>query len=155
MLKIEQLHTHYGTGHIVQGIDLTVGDGEVVGIFGRNGVGKTTLLKTIAGWVAPTRGQITLDGVRLDGRSPDKICHLGVGLVPEDRRIFPDLTVGENLNIALLQVKGRGARGEREALDRIFTRLPTARRAQKAICHDTFWRRTADARYGSCHAGKA
>ncbi|MEH2510427.1 branched-chain amino acid transport system ATP-binding protein [Nitrobacteraceae bacterium AZCC 1564] len=124
MLKIEQLHTHYGTSHIIQGIDLTVGKGEVVGIFGRNGVGKTTLLKTIAGWVNPTRGRITLDGVRLDGWSPDKICHLGVGIVPEDRRIFPGLTVGENLNIALLQVKGRHARDEREALDRIYARLP-------------------------------
>lgn len=124
LLKIEGLHTHYGLSHIIQGIDLEADSGEIIGIFGRNGVGKTTLLKTIAGWVAPTQGQIVLDGVRLDGCSSDKICHLGVGIVPEDRRIFPGLTVAENLNIALLQVRGRSARDERHALDRIYTRLP-------------------------------
>lgn len=123
-LKIEGLHTHYGLSHVIQGIDLDAGNGEIIGIFGRNGVGKTTLLKTIAGWVAPSQGQIVLDGVRLDGRSSDQICHLGVGIVPEDRRIFPGLTVGENLNIALLQVRGRSGREERGALDRIYTRLP-------------------------------
>lgn len=124
LLKIEGLHTHYGLSHIIQGIDLEAESGEVIGIFGRNGVGKTTLLKTIAGWVVPTQGQIVLDGIRLDGCSSDKICHLGVGIVPEDRRIFPGLTVAENLNIALLQVSGRSARDERHALDRIYARLP-------------------------------
>ena len=124
LLKIEGLHTYYGLSHIIQGIDLEADSGEIIGIFGRNGVGKTTLLKTIAGWVAPAQGQIMLDGMRLDGRSSDKICHLGVGIVPEDRRIFPGLTVAENLSIALLQVRGRSAREERHALDRIYARLP-------------------------------
>jgi branched-chain amino acid transport system ATP-binding protein len=124
LLKIDGLHTHYGLSHIIQGIDLEANSGEVVGIFGRNGVGKTTLLKTIAGWVAPTRGQILLNGARLDGCSPDRVCHFGVGFVPEDRRIFPGLTVAENLSVALLQVRGRGAQEERQALERIYARLP-------------------------------
>jgi branched-chain amino acid transport system ATP-binding protein len=124
MLKIEGLHTHYGLSHVIQGIDLHADRGEVIGVFGRNGVGKTTLLKTIAGWVAPTQGQIVLDGVRLDGFSSDKICHLGVGIVPEDRRIFPGLTVAENLSIALLQVRGRGSQDERQAMERVYSRLP-------------------------------
>lgn len=134
MLKIRDLHTHYGTSHIIQGIDLDVRQGEILGIFGRNGVGKTTLLKAIAGWVTPTRGSITIADERIDGLAPDKICRLGVGIVPEDRRIFPGLTVSENLDIALSQVKGRSRREEREALDRIYTRLPrlAERRSQSA-----------------------
>jgi branched-chain amino acid transport system ATP-binding protein len=124
LLKIDQLHAHYGLSHIIQGIDLEADSGEVIGIFGRNGVGKSTLLKTIAGWLAPTEGGIFLDGRPLNGYSPDKICHLGVGFVPEDRRIFPGLTVAENLSIALLQVRGRGAREERRILDRVYARMP-------------------------------
>jgi branched-chain amino acid transport system ATP-binding protein len=133
LLKIEGLHAHYGLSHIIQGIDLEANGGEVIGIFGRNGMGKTTLLKTIAGWVAATQGQIVLDGARLDGQSPDKICHFGVGLVPEDRRIFPGLTVAENLDIALLQVGGRGRRDQRLALDGIYDRLPRLAERRKQM----------------------
>jgi branched-chain amino acid transport system ATP-binding protein len=134
LLKIEGLHAHYGLSHVIQGIDLKADGGEVIGIFGRNGMGKTTLLKTIAGWVAATQGEIVLDGARLNGQSPDRICRLGVGLVPEDRRIFPGLTVAENLDIALLQVSGRGRREERLALDKTYDRLPrlAERRRQMA-----------------------
>lgn len=134
MLRIDDLHTHYGTSHIIQGINLEVGQGEIVGIFGRNGVGKTTLLKAIAGWVTPTRGSIAMAGRQINGISPDKICRFGVGIVPEDRRIFPGLTVSENLEIALSQVAGRTAAAARVALDRIYTRLPhlSERRKQSA-----------------------
>jgi branched-chain amino acid transport system ATP-binding protein len=134
LLKIEALHAHYGLSHVIQGIDLEANGGEVIGIFGRNGMGKTTLLKTIAGWVVATEGAIVLDGARLDGQSPDRICRLGVGLVPEDRRIFPGLTVAENLDIALLQVSGRGRTDERLALDKVYDRLPrlAERRRQMA-----------------------
>ena len=99
MLEIDSLHTHYGPSHIVQGIDLVAAQGEVVGIFGRNGVGKTTLLKTIAGWIKPSAGEIHFAGLRIDGQSADHISRAGVGFVPEDRRIFSDLTVRENLDI--------------------------------------------------------
>lgn len=134
MLRIDDLHTHYGTSHIIQGISLEVGQGEIVGIFGRNGVGKTTLLKAIAGWVTPTRGSIAIAGRQINGMSSDKICRFGVGIVPEDRRIFPGLTVSENLEIALSQVAGRSAAEERVALERIYTRLPrlSERRKQSA-----------------------
>ena len=134
MLRIDDLHTHYGTSHIIQGISLEVGQGEIVGIFGRNGVGKTTLLKAIAGWVTPTSGSIAIAGERINGMSSDKICRFGVGIVPEDRRIFPGLTVSENLELALSQVRGRTAKDERAALDRIYARLPriSERRKQPA-----------------------
>jgi len=124
MLEIRNLNTHYGTSHIIQGIDLTVNDGEVVGVFGRNGVGKSTLLKTIAGWIKPTSGEIAFDGARIDGRSADHITRRGIGFVPEDRRIFPGLSVEENLTLGFLQVPGRSAAGNRKALQRIYTRFP-------------------------------
>ncbi|MGZ3294339.1 MAG: ATP-binding cassette domain-containing protein, partial [Xanthobacteraceae bacterium] len=85
MLDIRGLHAHYGTSHIVQGIDLVAGPGEVIGIFGRNGVGKTTLLKTIAGWITPSAGEIHFVGHRIDGLPADRISRAGVGFVPEDR----------------------------------------------------------------------
>ncbi len=124
MLEIHGLHTHYGTSHIIQGIDLTVHDGEVVGLFGRNGVGKTTLLKTVMGWIKPTAGEITFDGARIDGQSSDRIARRGVGFVPEDRRIFPGLSVEENLTLGFLQVAGRSAADDRAALHRIYGRFP-------------------------------
>jgi branched-chain amino acid transport system ATP-binding protein len=124
LLRIDQLHTHYGLSHIVQGISLEAHRGEIIGIFGRNGVGKTTLLKTIAGWLTPSSGEILLEGSPIGGLSPDRICRGGVGFVPEDRRIFPGLTVAENLSVSLLQVKGRGSRKERRALDQVYARLP-------------------------------
>jgi branched-chain amino acid transport system ATP-binding protein len=127
MLEIRSIHTHYGTSHVVQGIDLTVRDGEVLGIFGRNGVGKTTLLKTIAGWIRPTAGAIAFDGRRLDRLSADRIARAGVGFVPEDRRIFPGLTVEENLTLGFMQALGRSAADERDALTRIYDRFPRLR----------------------------
>lgn len=124
MLAIRNLHSHYGSSHIIQGIDLVVRDGEVFGVFGRNGVGKTTLLKTIAGWIRPTEGEIDLDGARIDGVSADRIAHRGVGFVPEDRRIFPGLTVEENLTLGFLQVPRRARADNYVALDRIYRRFP-------------------------------
>jgi branched-chain amino acid transport system ATP-binding protein len=108
----------------VQGVDLAVGAGEVVGVFGRNGVGKTTLLKTIAGWIRASRGEIRFDGMRIDGAAPDRICRLGVGFVPEDRRIFPGLTVEENLTLGFMQVPRRGGAANRAALADIYRRFP-------------------------------
>jgi branched-chain amino acid transport system ATP-binding protein len=119
MFEITNLHTYYGLSHIIQGIDLRAKAGEVVGIFGRNGVGKTTLLKTIAGWVRPTQG----DGRSLVGHSPDVVAHHGVGFVPEDRRIFPGLTVQENLQLGLLQRKGRSRVEQRRVIDEVFGRF--------------------------------
>ena len=124
MLEIRNLQTHYGTSHIIQGIDLTVREGEVFGVFGRNGVGKTTLLKTIAGWIKPTGGEIAFKGERIDGQHSDRIARRGVGFVPEDRRIFPGLTVEENLTLGYLQVPNRAGAGNRAALQAIYQRFP-------------------------------
>ena len=124
MLAIRNLHTHYGPSHIIQGIDLSVHAGEAFGVFGRNGVGKTTLLRTVAGWIRPSEGEIAFDGSRIDGLSADRIAHRGVGFVPEDRRIFPGLTVEENLTLGFLQVPGRSRADSQAALERIYTRFP-------------------------------
>jgi branched-chain amino acid transport system ATP-binding protein len=121
MFSIENLHVHYGLSHIIQGISIEAQPGEVVGIFGRNGVGKTTLMKAIAGWIVPSNGRITLDGKRLDGLAPDHVCRQGVGFVPEDRRIFPGLSV---LKLGLMQRRGRTRAQEKAEIDRIYERMP-------------------------------
>jgi branched-chain amino acid transport system ATP-binding protein len=121
MLSIENLHSHYGLGHVIQGISLDVAPGEVVGVFGRNGVGKTTLLKNIAGWVKPTSGAIRMGGADLTGGEPDEINRAGVAIVPEDRRIFPGLTVQENLELGLLGLKGSKPVSK---LDPVLERFP-------------------------------
>jgi branched-chain amino acid transport system ATP-binding protein len=127
MLELDQVHAHYGLSHVVQGIDLRLAAGETIGIFGRNGVGKTTLLKTIAGWLKPSGGSIRLDGERIDGKSADRVCRAGIGFVPEDRRIFPGLTVEENLTLGFLQVPRRSAAGNRAALDAAYDHFPRLR----------------------------
>lgn len=120
MLKIENLNAHYGLAHVLQGVSLQAERGEVIGIFGRNGVGKTTFLKTIAGWVKPSGGRVTLDKAELTGLEPDAMNRAGFGFVPEDRRIFPGLTVEENLRLGQLGRRGKGA----SSLDQAFDRFP-------------------------------
>ena len=124
MLELKGVHAHYGLSHVLQGIDLRVGKGEIIGLFGRNGVGKTTVIKTIAGWVAPSSGQVLFEGERLDGVSADRICRRGIGLVPEDRRIFPGLTVEENLRLGQMQCPSRQRAASRRRLDEIYQRFP-------------------------------
>jgi branched-chain amino acid transport system ATP-binding protein len=133
MLELCGVHAHYGRSHVVQGVDLDAAAGEVIGIFGRNGVGKTTLIKTIAGWLKPSAGEIRLDGARIDGRSPHAICHAGVGLVPEDRRIFPGLTVDENLSLGCLQVPNSNRKAGRAAVARIYERFPRLSERQRQL----------------------
>ena len=133
MLEVTNIHAHYGPSHVVQGIDLAARAGEVVGIFGRNGVGKTTLLKTIAGWLKPSEGEICIDGKRIDGAAPDGICRAGVSFVPEDRRIFPGLTVEENLALGFLQVPRRAAAGNRAALEAIYRRFPRLQERRRQL----------------------
>jgi branched-chain amino acid transport system ATP-binding protein len=124
MLELRDVHTHYGLSHVLQGVTLHVGAGEVVGLFGRNGVGKTTVMKTVAGWVAPSRGSLRLEGQAIDGLAPERICRRGIGFVPEDRRIFPGLTVQENLVLGFMQIPSRSRAEDRRALDAIYTRFP-------------------------------
>lgn len=124
MLELKNVHTHYGLSHVLQGVSLQVSAGEVVGLFGRNGVGKTTVIKTIAGWVGPSEGDILFEGQSLAGVAPDRISRSGIGLVPEDRRIFPGLTVEENLRLGFMQAPGMGGAAQRHKLDEIFDRFP-------------------------------
>ena len=133
MLDVANLHAHYGLSHVLQGVSLTGRPGEVVSLFGRNGVGKTTIVKTIAGWLKPTSGTIRLDGEEIAGRPADRICRLGLGVVPEDRRIFPGLTVQENLELGLLQAPGRPGRAQRDALDRVFDRFPRLKERRRQM----------------------
>jgi branched-chain amino acid transport system ATP-binding protein len=99
MLEVAGLHAHYGRAHILADVSFAVGRGEVVALLGRNGAGKSTTLKAIMGLVPPTRGRITFDGRAIAGSPPYQIARLGLGYVPEDRRVFPDLTVLENLEV--------------------------------------------------------
>jgi len=101
LLEIKNLNAYYEESHILQGISLNVDQGEIVALLGRNGVGKTTTLKTIIGLLPPRSGQILFRGKNLAGLPPYEIANLGVGYVPEDRRIFPRLTVRENLLIGI------------------------------------------------------
>lgn len=100
MLEVRGLHAYYGKSHILQGVDLTIGVGEIVSLLGRNGVGRSTTCKAIMGLVAP-HGEVSFRGRSLAGRRPDEIAHAGIGYVPEDRQIFPTLTVQQNLELGL------------------------------------------------------
>lgn len=133
MLNIENLNTHYGLSHILQGMDFSVGKSEIVALVGRNGVGKTTTLQTIAGWVAPTSGDIVLNGRSIAGETPDQICQAGISFVPEDRRIFPSLTVQENLNLGLMQTSGRSRSEKRDAVERVFERFPKLKERRRQM----------------------
>ncbi len=124
MLELKDVHTYYGLSHILQGVSISVNRGEVVGLFGRNGVGKTTVMKTVAGWVKPSAGEVLFEGQSLTGKTADQISRMGIGLVPEDRRIFPGLTVEENLNLGFLQSPGMGSSEKRSKLDGIYQRFP-------------------------------
>jgi branched-chain amino acid transport system ATP-binding protein len=105
MLRIENLHTYYGNSYILQGIALHVEQGEIVTLLGRNGMGKSTTIKSIIGMVRPRAGKIVFKNQEIQNRPSFEIARRGIGLVPEDRRIFPGLTVLENLNLA---VRGQG-----------------------------------------------
>ena len=100
-LILNDIHTFYGTSHILFGIDLKVHSGECVCLLGRNGVGKTTTLKSIIGLTPPKLGRIEYNGKNIIGLAPYEIAKLGIGYVPDERIIFPDLTVRENLEIAI------------------------------------------------------
>jgi branched-chain amino acid transport system ATP-binding protein len=123
LLAVEEIHTYYGKSHILDGVSLEVGRGEVVGLLGRNGVGKSTTLKAVAGLVHPSRGEVRLEGRPITGAPPHRVARLGIGYVPEDRRIFPLLTVIENLRTGLDRHGVTTAR-KRELLDKVYQYFP-------------------------------
>ncbi len=99
MLTIEGLNTHYGASHVLHGVDLTVPQGKICAVLGRNGVGKTTTVRSIMGLVPPTSGRVLLDGQDIAGWPPHRVARAGVAYVPEGRLIFPDLSVLENIRV--------------------------------------------------------
>jgi branched-chain amino acid transport system ATP-binding protein len=123
LIAVDDLHTYYGKSHILHGVSLTVGRGEVVGLLGRNGVGKSTTLKSIMGLVSPRRGRITLGSTPIAGVPAHKLAKLGIGYVPEDRRIFRLLTVMENLRTGLDR-PGVTDERRKELLDKVFAYFP-------------------------------
>jgi branched-chain amino acid transport system ATP-binding protein len=123
LISVEGLHTYYGKSHILDGVSLHVRPGEVVGLLGRNGVGKSTTLKTIMGLVNPSAGKVMLNGVAINGLPAHKLARLGIAYVPEDRRIFRLLTVIENLRTGLDR-DGVTDERKKELLDKVFTFFP-------------------------------
>jgi branched-chain amino acid transport system ATP-binding protein len=108
LLHVEAIDTYYGDSHILRGLTLDVRRSETVALLGRNGAGKTTALKSIAGWVPPRGGRVTFNGADITGREMMAVARLGISLVPEERRIFTNLTVYENLRLAAVTARAPG-----------------------------------------------
>jgi len=120
MLEVEGIHTYYGLSHILYDVTLTVEKGQVVCILGRNGAGKTTTLKSIMGLAPPKSGSIRYKGKEIAGEAAYVLSRKGIGYVPDDRRIFADLTVAENLEIA----ESRRRSENRFDKDRVYALFP-------------------------------
>ena len=120
MLKLVDIHTFYEESHILHGISLEVGESSVVALLGRNGMGKTTTIRSIIGFTPPRSGEVWFKGKEVSHLRPHKICQMGLGLVPQGRRIFPSLTVKENLTIGARPKK----RGDGWTLERAYSFSP-------------------------------
>jgi urea transport system ATP-binding protein len=123
MLHVDRIDTFYGTSHILHEVTLEVGDGELVSVLGRNGAGKTTLLRSITGVNAPSAGRIDLAGADITRMKSHRRNHLGISYVPQGRQIIPDITVAENIQVALL---GKGMNG-RKVPDFVLDYFPALR----------------------------
>jgi branched-chain amino acid transport system ATP-binding protein len=126
LLELEDVHTYYGEAHILQGVSVAIGEGEVVSLIGRNGAGKTTTLRSVMGLARPARGRVRLRGEDLTRLPTHEIVRRGIAWIPEERRVLPNLTVLENLRLAMLGVGARDAdAGAR--LDEVFHHFPRLR----------------------------
>ncbi|MBP6018676.1 MAG: ABC transporter ATP-binding protein [Burkholderiaceae bacterium] len=121
MLEVDNIHTYYDESHALQGVSLKLDKGEVVCLLGRNGAGKSTTLRSIIGWSAPSKGRVVFNGQDIAGQPAYRIARQGIGLVPEDRRIFPGLSVRENLEIAQYTRPGISRHW---SIERIFDEYP-------------------------------
>ncbi|MGA7451428.1 MAG: ABC transporter ATP-binding protein [Rhodoplanes sp.] len=126
LLEVDRLHVRYDYAPILHGVSFSVDAGEIASVFGRNGAGKTTLLRTIMGWLRPTGGRIVFNGEEIGGLSSDRIFRKGIGFIPEDRRIFPNLTVEENLSLGLF-ARWQSRAEQRRQLDRVYNLFPRLR----------------------------
>jgi branched-chain amino acid transport system ATP-binding protein len=120
-LRLTDVHAFYGDSHILHGVSFSLQPGGVLALLGRNGAGKTTCISTIIGFLTPKGGEIRLFGEPIQGLSPERISQLGIGLVPQGRRIFPSLTVRENLVVA---EQREGTTSNRWTVDRIYDLFP-------------------------------
>ncbi|MFC5605457.1 ABC transporter ATP-binding protein [Variovorax soli] len=121
MLKIESLNTYYGDSHILRGVDVQLPASTSLGLLGRNGMGKTTLIRSLMGYVRPASGQVLFEGRNVTGWVPEKMARLGIGYVPEGRGIFPNLSVRENLVMS----ERAGPDGRRDwTFDRVMSTFP-------------------------------
>jgi branched-chain amino acid transport system ATP-binding protein len=123
MLTVSNLHAYYGRAHILQGVSLEANGGEVVALLGRNGAGKSTAMKAIMGLVPPAKGEVSFDGKRIERLAPYRIARLGLGYVPEERRIFTELTVMENLEVGRQAVRDKAATWDADKLFALFPNL--------------------------------
>ena len=126
MLEVKDIHTYYGESYVIQGVSLELKEGEILTLLGRNGAGKSTILRSIMGLRPPRRGRIQYQGEDITHLKPFEIARLGIGMVPEDRRIFTTLTVDENLNLAVQD--HRTGRWDLETLRELFPILRERRR---------------------------
>lgn len=131
MISVRDLHAGYGDTEVLQGIDLDVNAGEVVAIIGANGVGKTTLLRTIAGLLSPTRGSITFEGLSIAGIGAHKIVEQGVVMVPEGRRLFARMSVRRNLEIGAYVERARPRL--KQSLEEVFELFPILRERESQL----------------------
>lgn len=118
ILTVDDIHTYYGQSHALHGVSLEVEEGESVALLGRNGAGKTTTLRSIVGMTPPRDGQIHFEGERIDGLEPYQIARRGIGLVPEERRVFPELSVADNLEVVM-------SKGSEWSAERAYDVFPT------------------------------
>ena len=133
MLQVEGLHAHYAKSHILHGVSFTVDAGEIVCLLGRNGVGKSTTLKSLMGLVKPSAGSVSFKGRDITGLPAHRVARLGLGYVPEERRIFPTITVKENLlmGIKIGQRAAKRANGNGWTLERVYEFFPRLRERER------------------------
>lgn len=131
MLEVKDIDVCYGDVQVLRGVSLSVGEGEIVGLVGANGAGKSTTLKAISGLIPLRNGSMQFDGVRLDGVPAHKVVELGISHVPEGRRLFPYLTVKENLEVGALIPRAKKVR--KESLEQVFSLFPVLRERSQQL----------------------
>jgi len=124
LLEVKEIQSYYGKSHILHGVSMKLAEGDLVCLLGRNGVGKTTTLKSIMGIVQTQEGNILFRGKELIGRAPYQIARMGVGIVPEDRRIFPSLTVNENLVMGIKKEKDEASSKQGWTIEKAYESFP-------------------------------
>src|SRR5919204_821000 len=124
MLEVRDIHTYYGDSYVLQGVSLKADRGTVVAVLGRNGMGKTTLIRSIIGFTPPRRGQLLFKGVDVTRTPSYRIAQMGMGIIPQGRRIFPSLSVRENLEIATRFQHATGNKRQGWTLERVCGLFP-------------------------------